>query len=81
MKNKAAQELGRLGGLVGGKSTSKAKQSASRENGKKGGRPKGSKNKPKEKTDEVRGHSYFEKIITDLKNFDKQTPPKEKKDE
>lgn len=36
MKNKAAQQLGRLGG----KSTSEAKQSASRENGKKGGRHK-----------------------------------------
>lgn len=34
--NKAAQELGRLGG----KSTSEAKRQASRENGKLGGRPK-----------------------------------------
>ncbi len=36
MKNKAAQQLGRLGGLV----KSEAKTKASRENGKKGGRPK-----------------------------------------
>lgn len=36
MKNKSAQELGRLGGSV--KSDAKAK--SSRENGKKGGRPK-----------------------------------------
>ena len=35
-KNKAAQELGRLGGIV--KSDKKAK--SSRENGKRGGRPK-----------------------------------------
>lgn len=35
MKNKAAQQLGRLGGKV----TSKAKSAAVRENGKKGGRP------------------------------------------
>lgn len=34
-KNKAAQELGRLGGLKGGKSTSEAKKKAARENGKK----------------------------------------------
>jgi len=31
--------------------TSKAKRNASRENGKLGGRPKGSKNKPKSKTE------------------------------
>lgn len=36
MKNKAAKQLGRLGG----KSKSEAKASAVRENGKKGGRPK-----------------------------------------
>jgi hypothetical protein len=36
MKNKAAQQLGRLGG----KKTSEAKKAASKENGKKGGRPK-----------------------------------------
>jgi hypothetical protein len=36
MKNKAAQQLGRLGGLK----TSKAKAAASKENGKKGGRPR-----------------------------------------
>ena len=35
MKNKAAQQLGRLGG----KATSEAKAAAVRENGKKGGRP------------------------------------------
>jgi hypothetical protein len=35
MKNKAAQQLGRLGGKV----TSEAKAAAVRENGKKGGRP------------------------------------------
>lgn len=40
MKNKAAQELGKLGGSV----KSEAKTKAVRENGKKGGRPK--KNKP-----------------------------------
>jgi general stress protein YciG len=39
-KNKAAQELGRLGGL----STSAAKKRAVRENGKKGGRPRKKKN-------------------------------------
>jgi hypothetical protein len=38
MKNKAAQQLGRLGGKV----TSEAKAAAVRENGKKGGRPPGS---------------------------------------
>jgi hypothetical protein len=37
MKNKAAQQLGRLGGKV----TSEAKAAAVRENGKKGGRPPG----------------------------------------
>lgn len=36
MKNKAAQQLGRLGGRV----TSEAKAKAAKENGKKGGRPK-----------------------------------------
>jgi hypothetical protein len=36
MKNKAAQELGRLGG----KASTEAKTAAVRENGKKGGRPK-----------------------------------------
>jgi hypothetical protein len=36
MKNKAAQQLGRLGGLK----TSEAKKAAARENGKKGGRPR-----------------------------------------
>ena len=35
MKNKAAQQLGRLGGKV----TSESKASAARANGKKGGRP------------------------------------------
>ncbi len=35
MKNKAAQELGRLGG----KATTEAKTATARENGKKGGRP------------------------------------------
>ena len=39
-KNKAAQQLGRLGGRV----TSEAKAKAAKENGKKGGRPK--KQKP-----------------------------------
>ena len=41
MKNKAAQQLGRLGGKV----KSEAKSQSARENGKKGGRPKGSKNR------------------------------------
>jgi general stress protein YciG len=40
MKNKAAQKLGRRGGLKGGKSISPAKVKAAQENGKKGGRPK-----------------------------------------
>lgn len=40
MTNAAAVELGRLGGLKGGKSRSKAKQAAARKNGKLGGRPK-----------------------------------------
>ena len=39
-KNKAAQQLGRLGGRV----TSEAKAKAAKENGKKGGRPR--KQKP-----------------------------------
>jgi hypothetical protein len=39
-KNLHAQALGKLGGIVGGKSTSKKKQKASRENGKMGGRPR-----------------------------------------
>lgn len=43
MKNKAAQELGRLGRAV----NSEAQKNASRENGKKGGCPKGSKKKVK----------------------------------
>lgn len=38
--NKAAQQLGRLGG----KKTSEAKAAAARENGKKGGPPKGNQN-------------------------------------
>jgi hypothetical protein len=36
LKNKAAQQLGKLGGLA----KTKAKAQASRENGRKGGRPK-----------------------------------------
>lgn len=39
MKNKAAQSLGRLGGMA----KTKAKSEAARENGKKGGRPKKNK--------------------------------------
>ncbi len=39
-KNPNAVALGRLGGLKGGRSTSKAKQAAARINGAKGGRPK-----------------------------------------
>jgi hypothetical protein len=35
IKNPHAVALGKLGGLVGGKSTSEAKKKASRENGKK----------------------------------------------
>ena len=38
-KNRAASALGRLGGRVGGKSTSTKKQAAARANGAKGGRP------------------------------------------
>lgn len=38
--NKAAQELGRLGGLAGKGVTSPAKAKAARKNGKKGGRPR-----------------------------------------
>lgn len=46
--NRAAQQLGRLGG----KSTSEAKAAASRENGKLGGRPKKQKRrKPNAGTD------------------------------
>lgn len=44
-KSEAASILGRLGGLKGGKSKSKAKVAAARENGKKGGWPKGKKRK------------------------------------
>jgi hypothetical protein len=40
MKNPHAVALGRLGGRVGGKSTSEAKAEAARANGAKGGRPK-----------------------------------------
>lgn len=40
MKNQAAVALGRLGGLIGGKSASAKKQAAARQNGCKGGRPK-----------------------------------------
>lgn len=36
----AAKELGRQGGLIGGKSRSEKKKKASRLNGKKGGRPR-----------------------------------------
>jgi xanthine dehydrogenase molybdopterin-binding subunit B len=39
-KNPAAVALGRLGGLVGGKSRSAAKIAAAKLNAKKGGRPK-----------------------------------------
>jgi hypothetical protein len=39
-KNPAAVALGRLGGLKGGRATTKAKASAARANGLKGGRPK-----------------------------------------
>ena len=46
MKNKAAQKLGRRGGLKGGKSISPAKVKAARENGKRGGRPKFKKEPP-----------------------------------
>jgi hypothetical protein len=42
--NKAAQQLGSLGGKV----TSEAKARASRRNGKLGGRPKGKPRKPKQ---------------------------------
>lgn len=35
-----AAEMGRVGGAIGGKSTSEAKRKASAENGKRGGRPK-----------------------------------------
>lgn len=49
MKNKAAQELGRLGGLVKSEKKTLANQKKGKY-GKLGGRPKGSKNKPKEKT-------------------------------
>jgi hypothetical protein len=40
VKNQAAVALGRLGGLIGGKSASAKKQAAARQNGCKGGRPK-----------------------------------------
>ena len=40
MTNAAAVELGRLGGLKGGKSKSKAKKAAARKNGKLGGQRK-----------------------------------------
>ena len=39
-KNPNAVALGRLGGLIGGRSRSAAKQRASRNNGKLGGRPR-----------------------------------------
>lgn len=39
--NPAAVALGRLGGKIGGKSTSPAKVAAARDNGRKGGRPRG----------------------------------------
>ena len=42
MKNKAAQQLGRLGGLA----KSPAKAEAAKKNGKLGGWPKGKKRKP-----------------------------------
>ena len=45
MKNKAAQQLGRLGGLA----KSAAKADAARLNAKKGGWPKGKKRKPMER--------------------------------
>jgi len=38
-KNTFAVRIGRLGGRIGGKSTSPAKRAAARENGKLGGRP------------------------------------------
>lgn len=40
MKNPHAVALGRLGGTIGGRSTSPAKRRAARRNGKLGGRPK-----------------------------------------
>jgi hypothetical protein len=40
MKNPHAVALGKLGGLVGGRSTSPAKRKASAANGRKGGRPR-----------------------------------------
>lgn len=39
-KNPAAVALGRLGGLVGGKATTRKKKRAARANGAKGGRPR-----------------------------------------
>lgn len=39
-KNPAAVALGKLGGRVGGRSTSEAKATAARENGRQGGRPR-----------------------------------------
>jgi general stress protein YciG len=38
--NKAAQSLGRLGGLASAKVKTEAKRDAARDNGKKGGRPR-----------------------------------------
>ena len=43
MKNPHAKALGKLGGKVGGLSTSHAKITAARRNGKLGGRPKNKK--------------------------------------
>ena len=42
---KVMREMGRKGGMVGGRSRSPARVSAARENGKKGGRPKESPRK------------------------------------
>jgi general stress protein YciG len=43
--SRVMREMGRKGGMVGGRSKSPAKVSAARENGKKGGRPKKSPRK------------------------------------